>query len=78
MKKVALVSFMMALLTGCSSEAGPFVTDVSSNGMGGLTVEKCMVNLNRAINTVEADKCSNVPVQVFNPNANYSQQSEHK
>lgn len=46
-------------LAGCSSKAGPFVTNISSDGRGGLTVEKCMVRLDRTINTVESSDCTN-------------------
>lgn len=33
------------LLAGCST-AGPFVTNISSDGAGGVTVEKCMIHYN--------------------------------
>lgn len=46
-------------LTGCSSKAGPFVTNISSDGRGGLVVEKCMVRLDRSLNTVESSDCTN-------------------
>ncbi len=38
-------SVLIALASGCST-AGPFVTNVSSDGKGGLIVEKNTVHLN--------------------------------
>ncbi len=52
------------LLSGCASTAGPFVTNISSDGQGGLIVEKCMVRLDRTINTVEASNCSYMPIKL--------------
>ncbi|MDQ9451136.1 hypothetical protein RF145_08040, partial [Escherichia coli] len=51
MKKVilSLVFLSSVILAGCSSQAGPFVTNISSDGRGGLVVEKCMVRLDRMI-----------------------------
>lgn len=66
---VAGMALMAVVLGGCSSQAGPFVTNVSSNGAGSIIVEKCMVNLNRAINTVEAANCTNFPIQVQAPSS---------
>ena len=36
---------VMAALSGCTT-AGPFVTNISSDGKGGLTIEKKIVHLN--------------------------------
>ncbi len=49
-------------VTGCSSKAGPFVTSISSDGEGGIVVEKCMVRLDRMINTVESADCTNTNI----------------
>lgn len=64
MKKILAVSLALATiaLAGCSSKAGPFVTNISSDGRGGLTVEKCMVRLDRTINTVESSDCTNTSI----------------
>jgi type IV secretion system protein VirB7 len=66
MKKAVLLAAMVSFsaLAGCASQAGPFVTNISSNGDGGIVVEKCMVNLNRALNTVEAADCNNHDIQL--------------
>lgn len=61
MKKVILPLLFATsfIISGCSSQAGPFVTNISSDGRGGLVVEKCMVRLDRMINTVESSSCTN-------------------
>lgn len=64
MKKLLAVSLVITAITmtGCSSKAGPFVTNISSDGRGGLVVEKCMVRLDRTINTVESSDCTNTSI----------------
>lgn len=57
---------LAVILSGCASQAGPFVTNISSDGRGGLTVEKCMVRLDRMINTVEASNCTNTTITLNN------------
>lgn len=47
----------IALLAGCASTAGPFVTNVSMDKKGNLQIEKCMVSLNRWINTIDNEDC---------------------
>lgn len=59
-----LVLAALFAVAGCSSNAGPFVTNISSDGKGGLIVEKCMVRLDRMINTVESSNCTNSPIQL--------------
>lgn len=69
MKKViiSLVFLSSTILAGCSSQAGPFVTNISSDGRGGLVVEKCMVRLDRMINTVESSSCTNSGITLSSP-----------
>jgi len=50
------------VLAGCTSSAGPFVTNVSSDGHGNLIVEKCMIQLQRQISTVENSDCTTTPI----------------
>lgn len=63
MCKVVLALIVVAV-SGCASQAGPFVTNISSDGSGGLVIEKCMVRLDRMINTVEAASCTNTPIRL--------------
>ena len=61
MRIIALILISLSILA-CNSKAGPFITNISSDGKGGLTVEKCMVNLNRMITTVESSDCTNTSI----------------
>lgn len=58
LKSFAPLLFVAVAVSACTSEAGPFVTNISSDGRGGINVEKCMVKLDRNINTVEASQCT--------------------
>lgn len=48
MKKMMLivVTGMMAICCGCATTAGPFVTNVVSDGQGNVVVEKATLELN--------------------------------
>lgn len=61
MAKVVLAIAAIGI-AGCTSRAGPFVTNVSSDGHGNLIVEKCMVELQRQINTVQNTDCTTTPI----------------
>jgi len=41
---VGIMAAVVAVVSGCSANAGPFVTNVSADGKGGLIVEKNMVH----------------------------------
>ena len=51
--------FVLACLfaTGCT-QAGPFVTNVSSTGPNKLLIEKCHVHMNAFMGTVSNDACT--------------------
>lgn len=61
MAKVALAVVAIGI-AGCTSRAGPFVTNVSSDGRGNLVVEKCMVELQRQISTVQNTDCTTTSI----------------
>jgi len=67
--KLLLGFAVIAAVTGCASQAGPFVTNISSDGRGGIVVEKCMVRLDRTINTVEASNCTNSQITLSSGSA---------
>lgn len=56
---LALLASFAILLSGCSSKAGPFITNISSDGNGGIVVEKCMVKFDRQLSVVENSDCNN-------------------
>ncbi len=45
------------LLVGCT-QAGPFVTNVSSSGTNKLSVDKCQVHFNWFMGTISKDDCT--------------------
>ena len=49
---LTLVACAIPWISGCVSTAGPFVTNISSDGHGGLVVEKAMVEYNYWTSTV--------------------------
>ncbi|MGX9522490.1 hypothetical protein ACWX0P_27345 [Vibrio mediterranei] len=54
--KLALLSLPLTAM-GCSS-AGPYVTDISSDGEGGVNVTKCSVEFNAFTSTVSNHDCT--------------------
>ncbi len=52
-----------AFLAACTS-AGPYVTNISSDGANGLNIEKCSVQLNAFMGTVSNDECSVQRIQL--------------
>lgn len=48
---------LLAALAGCTT-AGPYVTNISSDGRNGLNIEKCAVKLNAFMGTVSTTECT--------------------
>lgn len=61
--KSAILAAVAAALCACST-AGPFVTNISSNGAGALNVDKCTVELNGFTGTVSNKDCTSTTIQV--------------
>lgn len=58
MKKKLLGVILIGLaVSGCTT-AGPYVTNISSDGNNGLNVEKCAVKLNAFMGTVSTAECT--------------------
>lgn len=55
--KAYLVAALLLALTGCTT-AGPYVTNISSNGANGLNIEKCSVHMNAFMGTVSTGECT--------------------
>jgi len=67
MKKSAagLLATAVAVLTGCTT-AGPFVTNISSDGRGNLIVEKNTVHMNAFTGAVSSGETPTVQtIRVF-------------
>lgn len=59
-----IAALSVFVISGCSSRAGPFVTSISSDGRGGLIVEKCMAKFDPWMSTVNNDNCTSTTMQV--------------
>ena len=69
MNKVVIligISLILITLTGCST-AGPFVTNISSDGRGGLNIEKQKVQYNAFLGIVTTSETTNSNIQLSNP-----------
>lgn len=67
MKKVfLLVVSILFVISGCTT-AGPFVTNISSDGKGGLNIEKSRVKLNYWTNGLETCDTTNSSIQLSQP-----------
>jgi len=58
--RVLLVVVCLGWQLACVSHAGPFVTNISSDGRGGLVVEKCMARFDPWTSTVTNDACTSL------------------
>lgn len=58
---------LLTVLAGCTS-AGPYVTNISSDGRNGLNIEKCSVEMNAFTNTVSTSECTTQNVQLSRGN----------
>ena len=69
MKKLTMLigmPLMLATLAGCST-AGPFVSNISSDGRGGLNIEKQKVQYSCLTATVSTTETTNSNIQLSNP-----------
>lgn len=57
---------ILVMLSGCTT-AGPFVTNISSDGRGGLNIEKSRVKLNFWTNGLETCDTTNSNIQLSSP-----------
>lgn len=63
MKLNIIVLGLLSVLTGCTS-AGPYVTNISSDGRNGLNIEKCSVEMNAWTATVSNSECTSQNVKL--------------
>ena len=62
MKKIMMIGWTL-LLAACTN-AGPFVSNISSDGNSGLIIEKCQVHMNAFMGTVSNDNCTTTQIKV--------------
>lgn len=60
--RLIILSAVLALC-GCTT-AGPYVTNISSNGGNGLNIEKCSVQFNAFMGVVSNSDCSVQHIQL--------------
>ena len=65
MKNVIMSILLAMSLTACTN-AGPYVTNISSDGKGGLNIEKCGVKMNAFLGTVSTSECTSQHIQLSN------------
>lgn len=63
MKPLSLIAIAALAITGCTT-AGPFVTNISSDGTGGMNVDKCSVQMNAFMGTVSNKDCTTQHVRM--------------
>ncbi|MEA1605757.1 hypothetical protein [Pseudomonas spirodelae] len=65
MKSLQLLAALTAIviLAGCTT-AGPYVTNISSDGRNGLNIEKCAVKMNAFMGTVSTTDCTSQNIRL--------------
>jgi len=63
MKKLSIAVLLLVSLAGCTT-AGPYVTNISSDGNNGLNIEKCAVQFNSFTGTVSNTNCTSQAVKL--------------
>jgi len=58
------LSFLALLSAACTSQAGPFVTQIRYAGPGLIAVEKCMVEFTKFTNTISTEDCGTEVIAV--------------
>ncbi len=63
-----LIIFIAAVLVMAgSTTAGPYVTNISSDGSNGLNIEKCKVELNMFLGVVNTGDCYTSSLRLATP-----------
>lgn len=62
-----LMILAAALALSACTTAGPYVTNISSDGAYGLTVEKCSVHMNAFMGTVSTGDCTSQNIKLQTP-----------
>lgn len=65
-RNTLLLAATSLALCACTT-AGPYVTNISSDGNYGLTVEKCSVHMNAFMGTVSTGDCTSQNIKLQSP-----------
>jgi type IV secretion system protein VirB7 len=63
MKKLVASIVMVLSVSACSS-AGPYVTNISSDGNNGINIEKCKVHFNSFTGNVSTGECTSQSIKL--------------
>jgi hypothetical protein len=64
--KIIIMFYAVVLLASCTT-AGPYVTNISSDGANGLNIEKCKVELNMFLGVVNTGDCYSSSLKLTMP-----------
>jgi type IV secretion system protein VirB7 len=75
LKKIAAATIFLSfiILSGCTT-AGPFVTNVSSDGNGGLVIEKTYVKMNAFTGTISNEGGTTTTIKLLGKQDNSVEQ----
>ena len=66
MKKIIFLIIFTLLVGGCAiSHTGPYVTNISSDGAGGLVIEKCMTRYDPWMATIGTINCTSTNIRLY-------------
>ena len=65
--KTKLVVVALSLFACSCSTAGPFITNISSDGKGNLVIEKSMVRMNAFTGTVSNTEPTTSTIRLYQP-----------
>ncbi|TXK92670.1 hypothetical protein BMR07_13120 [Methylococcaceae bacterium CS1] len=66
--KRAIALSLVSLIIGCTT-AGPYITNISSDGANGLNIEKCKVEFNQILSVISTGDCTNSSLKLTSPMA---------
>lgn len=61
--RILFIMLFACALQACTT-AGPYVTNISSDGNYGLTIEKCCVHMNAFMGTVSTRDCTSQNIKL--------------
>ena len=63
MLRLIAIGALVVSLQACTT-AGPFVTNISSDGNNGLTIEKCTAHMNAFMGTISNGDCTSLNIKL--------------
>ncbi|TXK93461.1 hypothetical protein BMR02_12425 [Methylococcaceae bacterium HT1] len=61
--KIVITFSLISLIVGCTT-AGPYITNISSDGANGLNIEKCKVEFNMLLGVINTGDCINSSINL--------------